>query len=45
MGLALSLGLMVLYFDPWFLFIEGVNAALFVSIAWLHWPSKTMVGA
>jgi hypothetical protein len=44
-GLAASFGLMVVYFTPWFLFIEGVNAALFVSIVWLSWPSKTMVGA
>ena len=45
LGLAVSFGLMVVYFTPWFLFIEGVNAALFVSIVWLSWPSKTMVGA
>jgi hypothetical protein len=32
-GLALSFGLMVLYFNPWFLFIEGVNAALIVGLA------------
>lgn len=44
-GLAASFGLMVVYFNPWFLFIEGVNAALFVSIVWLSWPTKTMVGA
>jgi hypothetical protein len=44
-GLAASFGLMVLYFHPWFLFIEGVNAALFVSIVWLSWPSRAMVGA
>jgi hypothetical protein len=44
-GLAASFGLMVVYFNPWFLFIEGVNTALFVSIVWLSWPSKTMVGA
>jgi hypothetical protein len=45
LGLAVSFGLMVVYFTPWFLFIEGVNAALFVSIVSLSWPSKTMVGA
>ena len=44
-GLAVSFGLMVVYFTPWFLFIEGVNAALFVSIVWLSWPPKEMVGA
>jgi hypothetical protein len=44
-GLGGSLGLMVLYFNPWFLFIESVDVALFVGIVWLTWPSKTMVGA
>jgi hypothetical protein len=44
-GLATSLGLMIVYFTPWFLFIEGVNAALVVGIVWLTWPTKTMVGA
>ena len=44
-GLAASFGLMVAYFNPWYLFIEGVNAALIVGIVWLAWPTKTMVGA
>jgi hypothetical protein len=44
-GLAVSFGLMVLYFTPWFLFIEVVNAGLIVGILWLDWPSKSMVGA
>ena len=44
-GLAASFSLMVVYFTPWYLFIEGVNAALIVGIVWLIWPSKTMVGA
>jgi len=44
-GLAVSLGLMVVYFNPWFLFIQAVNAALIVGILWLDWPSKSMVGA
>jgi hypothetical protein len=44
-GLAASFGLMVLYFHPWFLFIEAVNAALIVGILWFEWPSKAMVGA
>lgn len=44
-GLAASFLLMVVYFTPWFTFIEGVNAALIGSILWLSWPSKTMVGA
>ena len=44
-GLAVSFGLMVLYFTPWYLFVEGVNAALIVGLVWLTWPSRTMVGA
>lgn len=44
-GLAVSFGLMVLYFTPWFLLIEAVNAGLIVGILWLDWPSKSMVGA
>jgi hypothetical protein len=44
-GLAASFLLMVVYFTPWFIFIEGVNAALIGSILWLSWPSETMVGA
>jgi sulfite exporter TauE/SafE len=43
-GLATSLGLMIVYFDRWFLFIEAVNAALIVGILWLSWPSPAMVG-
>jgi hypothetical protein len=44
-GLLTSFGLMVVYFNHWYLFIEGVNAALIVGIVWLAWPSKAMVGA
>jgi hypothetical protein len=44
-GLAISLATMVVYFNPWFLFIEAVNAALIVAIVWLAWPSDAMVGA
>ena len=44
-GLATSFGLMVVYLNPWYLFIEGVNAALIVGMVWLTWPTKTMVGA
>jgi hypothetical protein len=43
-GLAVSLALMVLYFNPWYLFIEAVNAGLIVGILWLDWPSKSMIG-
>jgi hypothetical protein len=39
-GLAVSFALMVLYFNPWYLFIEAVNAGLIVGILWLDWPSK-----
>jgi hypothetical protein len=45
LGLAASFGLMLLYFNPWYLFIEGVDAALIVGIVWLTWPSPAMVGA
>ena len=44
-GLATSLGLMALYFDRWFLFIQSVNAALIVGILWWSWPSESVVGA
>jgi hypothetical protein len=44
-GLAVSFGLMVLYFHPWFGFIQVLNAGLIVAIVWLHWPSEAMVGA
>ena len=44
-GLTGSLGLMILFFQTWFVPIETVNAALIVSLLWLQWPSATMVGA
>ena len=44
-GLATSLGLMVVYFTPWYLVIGAINAALIVGIVWLAWPTKPMVGA
>jgi hypothetical protein len=44
-GLAVSFGLMALYFHPWFLSIEVVNAGLLLGILWLAWPSKSLVGA
>ena len=44
-GLTVSFLLMVVYFTPWFIFIEGANAALIGSILWLSWPSETLVGA
>jgi hypothetical protein len=45
LGLGISFGLMVVYFNPWYLLIQGVNLALIVGIVWLTWPSKAMVGA
>lgn len=44
-GLAASLTVIALYFNPWYLFITAVNLALIVPIAWLAWPTKSMVGA
>lgn len=44
-GLAVSFGLMVVYFHRWFLFIEVVNAGLIVGLVWLDWPTQSMVGA
>jgi lysylphosphatidylglycerol synthetase-like protein (DUF2156 family) len=45
LGLVVSFGLMALYFHPWFLLIQAVNAALIVGLLWLDWPSRSMVGA
>lgn len=44
-GLSGSFGLMVLFFNRWYLFIQAVNAALVVGLVWLDWPSASMVGA
>jgi hypothetical protein len=44
-GLAVSLLLDVLYFNPWFIFITVVNAGLLVALSWAHWPSTGSVGA
>ena len=44
-GLVASFALMVLFFHPWFLPIQAVNAALVVALAWLAWPSQSLVGA
>lgn len=45
LALAISSGLMVAYFNPWYLFIEGINATLIVGIVGIAWPTKSMVGA
>lgn len=44
-GLAGSLFLDVLYFNPWFIFIGLVNAAFLWSLVWAHWPAASRVGA
>jgi hypothetical protein len=44
-GLAISLLLDLLYFNPWFIFITVVNAGLLIALTWAHWPSSGSVGA
>ena len=44
-GLSLSTALLLLYFNPWYLFILPVNIALVVGITWMDWPAKSTVGA
>ena len=44
-GLAGSLFLDVLYFNPWFIFIGLVNAAFLWALTWAHWPAASRVGA
>jgi hypothetical protein len=44
-GLGVSFGLMVVWFNPWFAFIEIVNAGLLVGIAFYAWPSVEALGA
>jgi hypothetical protein len=36
---------MVLFFHPWFIPIQVINAALVVALLWLDWPTEVMVGA
>jgi hypothetical protein len=36
---------MIVFFHPWFVAIETINAALIVGLLWLQWPSASMVGA
>ena len=43
-GLVYSLGLMIVYFNRRFLFIEVVNAGLILGLAWTTWPSQTLLG-
>jgi hypothetical protein len=44
-GFGVSFGLMVVWFNPWFSFIEVVNAALLIGIAFFAWPSSHALGA
>ena len=44
-GLGVSLGLMIVWFNPWFTMIEIVNAGLLVGIAFYSWPSSELLGA
>ena len=44
-GLSVSFLLMVLFFHPWFIPIQVINAALVVALLWLNWPTEAMVGA
>lgn len=44
-GLSVSFLLMVLFFHPWFIPIQVINAGLIVALLWLDWPSEAMVGA
>jgi hypothetical protein len=43
-GLVYSLGLMIVYFNRRFLFIEVVNGGLILGLAWTTWPSQTLLG-
>jgi hypothetical protein len=44
-GLAGSLFLDVLYFNPWFIFIGVVNGAFLLALALAHWPAVSRLGA
>jgi hypothetical protein len=44
-GLSVSTALLLLYFNPWYLFILAVKSALIVGIAFMGWPSKSTAGA
>jgi hypothetical protein len=44
-GLVGSFGLMIVFFHPWFIPIQVINAALILALLWLDWPSEAMVGA
>lgn len=44
-GLSVSFLLMTLFFHPWFIPIQVINAALVIALLWLDWPTEAMVGA
>jgi hypothetical protein len=44
-GLGVSFGLMVVWFNPWYSFIEVVNVALLIGLALLERPSSEVLGA
>jgi hypothetical protein len=44
-GLALSLVLDVLFFNPWLAFIALVNSTMIYGMVARHWPSVTSVGS
>ena len=44
-GLAVSFLVMILFFHPWFIPIQVVNASLIIALLWLDWPSQALVGA
>jgi hypothetical protein len=42
---ALSLLFFVIFFQPLILFGMALDVAVIVALAWLSWPTKSMVGA
>ena len=44
-GLAASFLVMGLFFHPWFIPIQMINAGLIIALLWLEWPSTALVGA
>ena len=44
-GAALSLVFFVVFFQPVILFGMALDVAVIIALAWLEWPTKSMVGA
>ena len=44
-GATLSLVFFVVFFQPVILFGMALDVAVIVALAWLDWPTKSMVGA